>query len=640
MLTRERLGYAPGMMDIVYLWQDIEALDAAMQSPDASSRDLLPQATAVEAEARRIGVPDLITKGLLQRSKILLADGQYADAIEALTAAEQVLGELRQDDLKVAILGGLAEAHARLGRWETVAKVCEQGIRLVEIYRREVSGQYLQSAYLRSRIHLYAHGVRAAFEEGQYETMLRWAELSKCRSVLRTGRRSASPSDEENRTRERFLAVSQEIEEARLAGDTGNADALETLCMQRRTLWDLLLIQRSEGDGEADVPEFRLSDLQSLLAADEAVLYYYWVDPQTLLIVAIARDDLRVELQSAAEHREPLRQFSAGILEDLVPGKPGGVGYIDEGNRFADLLLPRGIVDFLDANGRQRRRLLISPHRELHAFPFHALPWDAGHRHLIQRFAVAYVPNLTCLLASYPASPRRRLLALGICDYNLPGETLPPLEDAVAEAAEVARLYEERGHEAIVWPGRQANESSLRQLVEDGRLESFTTLHIATHGRNVDSDTPMESCLYLYDSLLEGLEIADWRLDAELVVLSACCSGQRAIKGRGLDELPGDDLFGLQAAFFAAGAKWVLGSLWPVHSQTARQIMTRFQEFLLTGQAPDIALQSAVREYLKTAGLRMRKSLYWAPFFLSTVGRPAAGRSQEEPCPRSTWSSS
>ncbi len=177
MLTRERLGYAPGLMDSVYLCQDIDALDAALRSPGASSRDLLPQAAEIEAEARRIGVPDLISKGLLQRSKILLADGRCAEAISVLRTAEQVLGKLRQDDLKVAFFGGLAEAHARLGQWETVAKICEEGIRLVEIYRREVSGQYLRSAYLRSRINLYAYGVRAAFEEGQYETMLRWAEL-------------------------------------------------------------------------------------------------------------------------------------------------------------------------------------------------------------------------------------------------------------------------------------------------------------------------------------------------------------------------------------------------------------------------------------------------------------------------------
>jgi CHAT domain-containing protein len=132
----------------------------------------------------------------------------------------------------------------------------------------------------------------------------------------------------------------------------------------------------------------------------------------------------------------------------------------------------------------------------------------------------------------------------------------------------------------------------------------------------------MESFLYLYDSIVDGLEIASWELKAELVVLSACSSGQRAISGRGMPHLPGDDLFGLQAAFFAAGAKRVIGSLWPVHSPAAKAIMTALHRQLATGQSPETALRSAILEYLRTARVGNRQSFYWAPFFLSAVGRP------------------
>src|SRR6266699_3222337 len=60
------------------------------------------------------------------------------------------------------------------------------------------------------------------------------------------------------------------------------------------------------------------------------------------------------------------------------------------------------------------------------------------------------------------------------------------------------------------------------------------------------------------------MEIANWQLRANLVVLSACCSGQRPISGRWMEELPGDELFGLQSAFFMAGARRMLSCLWPV----------------------------------------------------------------------------
>src|SRR5262249_56726278 len=104
---------------------------------------------------------------------------RHADAITALRSAERALGTLRQEDLKVYILSGLAEAHANLGDWNAVSEICAEGIGLVEAYRNRVSGQYLQSSYLSSRIGLYNLGVRAAYERGDYETMLHRAELSK-----------------------------------------------------------------------------------------------------------------------------------------------------------------------------------------------------------------------------------------------------------------------------------------------------------------------------------------------------------------------------------------------------------------------------------------------------------------------------
>src|SRR5262249_30594033 len=132
----------------------------------------------------------------------------------------------------------------------------------------------------------------------------------------------------------------------------------------------------------------------------------------------------------------------------------------------------------------------------------------------------------------------------------------------------------------------------------------------------------MESYLFLQDGRLDGLEIADWRLNAELVVLSACHSGQRAIAGRGMTELPGDEIFGLQAAFFMAGGGGMLGCLWAGDDESAAQITTAFHHHLTGGKQPERALQAALREYLETAGPRRRKIYYWAPFFLSVMGRP------------------
>jgi CHAT domain-containing protein len=134
----------------------------------------------------------------------------------------------------------------------------------------------------------------------------------------------------------------------------------------------------------------------------------------------------------------------------------------------------------------------------------------------------------------------------------------------------------------------------------------------------------MESHFYLQNSLLDGLDLSDLRLEADIVVLSACSSGQRPIAGRGLRELPGDDLFGLQAAFFRAGVRRILGTLWPVDSLAAHKITTAFHRRLAAESLcdPEVALQASMCDYLVQAGIQARKVYFWAPFFLSVLGRP------------------
>jgi CHAT domain-containing protein len=214
---------------------------------------------------------------------------------------------------------------------------------------------------------------------------------------------------------------------------------------------------------------------------------------------------------------------------------------------------------------------------------------------------------------------------LGVERFEVPGRALAPLPEAEAEARDIKDLYERRGAPATLLLGArgEATVDRLRAMEDDGTLATFACLHFATHCESVNSDNPMESHFFLQNSMLDGLEIANFRLCADTVVLSACCSGLRAVAGRGLEELPGDELFGLQAAFFQAGARCVLGTLWPVNSEAAQRIATGFHARLAADASCDAerALQATICDYLAEAGMRTRKVYFWAPFFLSVLGR-------------------
>ena len=147
-----------------------------------------------------------------------------------------------------------------------------------------------------------------------------------------------------------------------------------------------------------------------------------------------------------------------------------------------------------------------------------------------------------------------------------------------------------------------------------------------THGYSLvddlSKDAPLESVLELADNSIDGYEIASADLNCEVVVLTACFAGQRAIGGRGLPEQPGDELFGVSAAFLDARCRSVLAPIWPADDGTISPIITMFHRNLANGAPADIALAQAQRAFLDTASYGKRSAYYWAPLMLTAVGRP------------------
>jgi CHAT domain-containing protein len=139
--------------------------------------------------------------------------------------------------------------------------------------------------------------------------------------------------------------------------------------------------------------------------------------------------------------------------------------------------------------------------------------------------------------------------------------------------------------------GSDASEQRLDQLVVGGELKQFRYLHFATHG-TVNPRIALESALilaqdrlpdpvdqilankYPYDGRLTAAEMRRWKLDAELVTLSACETGLG-------ERLGGEGYLGFAQALFTAGARSVVLSLWEVDDPSTALLMTRFYENVL-----------------------------------------------------------
>jgi tetratricopeptide (TPR) repeat protein/CHAT domain-containing protein len=147
-------------------------------------------------------------------------------------------------------------------------------------------------------------------------------------------------------------------------------------------------------------------------------------------------------------------------------------------------------------------------------------------------------------------------------------------------------------------------------------LSMYRYVHFATHGL-IDSAHPELTGLVLSmvnengepeDGFLAAREIYNFKLPAELVVLSAC---QTAL-GK---EINGEGIVGLARAFMYAGAPRVIASLWKVDDAATAELMTKlYTGILKEGKRPAAALRAAQLEMWKQK--KYQAPYYWAAFEL------------------------
>lgn len=166
------------------------------------------------------------------------------------------------------------------------------------------------------------------------------------------------------------------------------------------------------------------------------------------------------------------------------------------------------------------------------------------------------------------------------------------------------------------------------------RLADFRVLHFATHGLLAQSPECLPepglvtSLAADGDGLLEASEIVDLRLDAELVVMSACDTSagagvaSEALTGfRGVGgsyAAGGESLNGLARSFFYAGARNVVSSYWSVDDIATQELMVGFYGAAAADANVGIAEALRVAEEAQIAGGKHSHPFFWAPF--ATIG--------------------
>jgi CHAT domain-containing protein len=131
------------------------------------------------------------------------------------------------------------------------------------------------------------------------------------------------------------------------------------------------------------------------------------------------------------------------------------------------------------------------------------------------------------------------------------------------------------------------------------------------------------------DGLLTMEEILRLKLNADWVVLSACNTG--AAEGKGAEAISG-----LGQAFFYAGTRAILVSMWPVETTSARKLTTGLFKYQQKEQtlSKARALQKSALDLIDGPGIKDPASgriaasyahpLFWAPFIVVGESSPPA----------------
>ena len=418
------------------------------------------------------------------------------------------------------------------------------------------------------------------------------------------------------------------------------ADGLETSRVLQARALDAALEERREieADVRAADPRYAaliqpkaatLAEIQAELVDDDTVLLEYLLGETRSFGWLVSRSALHA---FALPPRATIETAARRLRASWWQPEPEA-GEAAEARALSTLLL--GPV----AEALRGKRLAIVSDGALQYLPFAALPEPlaAGPAvPLLESREVVGLPSASVLATLRRETATRtapsRLLAVfadpvfDAGDPRLAKSTKAALggkTSAVASAPRFLRLAatQREAQTLVALDGKKRSHAALgleasREAALDPELADYRFVHFATHGW-LDAQRPELSAVVLStvasdgrerDGFLRLHEISALKLNADLVVLSACDTGL----GR---EVEGEGLVGLVRAFMQAGAPRVVASLWKVPELATTEVMSGFYRGMLRdGSSPAAALRRA--QLAVRSEPRWRRPRHWAGFVL------------------------
>ena len=497
----------------------------------------------------------------------------YSSAQKALDLAQSFGVTIEEEDLKLNISDQLA------GDYQFMVELC------LRLGKDEEAYHYIEKGKSQSLVDLLAVTEVSPTVEVDARMSGLLAEEATCLAKLRKVRTGAT-------TGQTVVLAPGELATIRARLQAVYAD-LATYDPE------YVFFRRRDALSYSEIRQLLANRRSSATNPTRTALIEYFVGAENIYIFVIdAEGDLHVERVRQGKERFTLllENYTREVLlyrpDDFVMNTWQELGVY--------LLDP--VAKYLQA----RDQLYLVPHGFIHFLPLHALKVNGDS--LIRQHAVAYTPSASVLkfLLRKGRDQWERCIAFGVALDGEDERALPTLSpDRQARAHHMRTIFEGEAHEVSdLFAGQCLTGSQVTQEKVRQGCVGQDLIHFSCHGY-FDVQDPLESGLKLWDGMLTTRQIFNLKLDAELVVLSACQTGSNWRRA-------GDDLIGLTRAFLYAGAASLLVSLWPVSSKSTREFMVDFFQRLKKGDDKAAALQQAQLHQIEN----YQNPFYWAPFIL------------------------
>ncbi len=551
--------------------------------------------------------------------------GQDRKALEFYQNALPLYKQIGDKGGEATTLSNIGEVYINVSEYSRAETFLQLALKLQEQLRRAISGSVQnRQEYMSSKLYTYRSLSFVQMKLKEYERAFATLNKMKGRSLLDQSMSGSNGlRNVPFEAKEQLRRLGHDVDKYSLnlivlehRNDKAFSDGQLQLVIAERALEieQDALFARYPRASKTEAQPIALAEVPQFLPADTAILEYVALkfelgkkktDAHLLFVVTVEQGKPVLTVHSLPVTKDEMVERADSLRDACADPEKH---YKIAAKEMAVKLLPVDVLKRIAG----KKRLVICPDGAVWNVPFAALVLPNG-KHLIEQYELAYAYSASGAQAALNAkkgkgqgtlavanpefgdetrfgTPEPTLIVATIQGKSKPDKQRPlsdpsrgvftqrggiaPLPGTQLEADAISKLYPD----ASIVTGAKVQET---ELVKE--LPKYRYLHFATHGL-VNDTAPLQSAIVLAqpvkgsedDGFLTAREIMELKLNAEMVVLSACETA------RGVNKA-GEGVVGLTWALFAAGCPTQVVSQWKISDDSTPKLMGHFYGNLKNG---------------------------------------------------------